>query len=187
MNFVQEYPTSTFTQITKDTPFIVEHRNGEPDVRWPTSIVLTMSEEELASIKVYPFTPFVAPEGSHTVGDPIFHRDGDGNVIQTFSTEQDAVPVPTIISDRQFFQAIALMGVITQQEALDAVRTGTIPAQMQLFVDAISDPIERFSATMLLSGAIEFRRDHPMSLALMNANGWSAQQADDLWRFAATL
>src|SRR5262245_23222468 len=46
--------------------------------------------------------------------------------------------VPAIISRRQFFQAAAGRGMITQQEALDAVRHGTIPAQMQQGIDTLS-------------------------------------------------
>lgn len=95
--------------------------------------------------------------------------------------------VPVIISDRQFFQALALQGIISELQALDAVKTGAIPAQMQVFIDAIPDSVARFSATMLLSGAVEFRRDHPLVAAFMVANGWDARQVDDLWRFAASL
>ena len=74
---------------------------------------------------------------------------------------EDAAPlesaprVPGVISDRQFFQALALppYEVITQEEALAAVRTGAIPTAMQAMSDAL--PAEaQFSATM------HYRRRH---------------------------
>lgn len=91
------------------------------------------------------------------------------------------------ISDRQFFQALALWNVITKQEALDAVKTGALPAAMQAFVDAIVDPDERFNAQMLLSGATTFERNHPLVEPFGVAFGFTHDQIDDLWRVALKL
>ena len=95
-------------------------------------------------------------------------------------------PLPTI-SDRQFFQALAMMEMITPQEALAAVRTGEVPATMQTFVDAIEDPQQRFGAQMLLSGATQFERYHPLVAQFGAAFGMDEDQIDDLWRLAASL
>lgn len=95
-------------------------------------------------------------------------------------------PVPNVISDRQFFQALAMQGVIAPEEALAAVKTGTLPAAMLAFLEPL--PAEqRFGAEMLLSGATQFMRDHPMVSMFAQALGWTEGQADDLWRFAETL
>lgn len=93
---------------------------------------------------------------------------------------------PTIITDRQFFQQLALMGVITQDEALAAVKTGAIPAALQAFIDGMPAD-QKFTAEMLVSGAVSFDRNHPMTLALAAGMGWTSQQVDDLWRAAAQL
>lgn len=96
-------------------------------------------------------------------------------------------PVPKSISDRQFFHALALMGAITQQEALDAVSIGAIPAAIMTFVNSIENADEKFAAKMLLSGAIEFRRTHPLVTQFGAAMGWTSAQIDALWITAAAL
>lgn len=96
-------------------------------------------------------------------------------------------PVPTVISDRQFFQALALSGQITQEEALAAVSTGAIPEVIRHYIDSISDPNEQFAARMLLSGATQFERHHPLVARFGYALGWSDEQIDELWRTAAAL
>ena len=40
-------------------------------------------------------------------------------------------PVPDIISDRQFFQQLAILGLINEAEALAAVGPGTMPATLR--------------------------------------------------------
>ncbi|MCW1842226.1 hypothetical protein [Prosthecomicrobium hirschii] len=95
-------------------------------------------------------------------------------------------PVPAVVSDRQFFQALAMAGLVTEAEALAAVRTGDIPAALQAVIDALPEP-ERFTATMLVSGAVEFRRDHPLVEAVRLARGMTAEAVDDLFRLAGGL
>lgn len=90
------------------------------------------------------------------------------------------------VSDRQFFQALALAGTITQAEALAAVMTGTLPAGIEAAVAALPEA-ERFAARMLLSGATTFERGHPMVAQLGAALGYDAAALDALWREAATL
>lgn len=95
-------------------------------------------------------------------------------------------PVLGMVSDRQFFHACAKVGMITQAEAL-AVKTGDIPAELQAIVDAIPDQEARFDAQMFLSGAVEFRRDHPLTEAVRLARGMTQTQVDDLFRLAGSL
>lgn len=95
--------------------------------------------------------------------------------------------VPQVISDRQFFHALAKMTVISEQEALAAVSTGTIPQAMSDIVEAIPVDSERFDAKMFLSGAIEFRRDHPLVSVFGAAMGWTDAQIDDLFTFAGAI
>ena len=95
-------------------------------------------------------------------------------------------PVPAVVSDRQFFQALAIAGLVTEAEALAAVRTGDIPAALQAVVDAMPEG-ERFAATMLVSGAVEFRRDHPLVEAVRYARGMTSDELDDLFRLAGGL
>ncbi|WP_058618621.1 hypothetical protein [Methylobacterium indicum] len=99
--------------------------------------------------------------------------------------EAAAAGLPAI-SDRQFFQALALAGAITPDAALAAVMTGRLPAPIEAAVTALP-AAERFAARMLLSGATAFERGHPMVAQLGTALGYDAAALDALWRQAATL
>jgi len=91
------------------------------------------------------------------------------------------------ISDRQFFQILAIRQMITQAEALAAVKTGDIPAALQTVVDGISDADQKFDAEMLLSGAVTFQRQHPLVNGFGPAFGMTPSDIDNLWRDAAAL
>jgi len=96
-------------------------------------------------------------------------------------------PVPEIISDRQFAQALADSDVITQAEALAFVRTGTLPDALQSAVDGIKDAATKFAAEMLLSGATSFERTHLMVGVLGQALNKSDADLDALWVLGAAL
>lgn len=107
----------------------------------------------------------------------------DAEVVAFMAPKQ---PVPEAISDRQFFHGLALRGEVTEAEALAAVRTGAVPAAFQTFIDALPAE-ERFGATMLVSGAIEFRRSHLLTVAFSQAKGWTSEATDEFWRYCASL
>lgn len=86
----------------------------------------------------------------------------EGNTPDPADEEPDTRMV-VVISDRQFFQQAAIQGFISQEDALQAVKTGFIPSALQSVINNISDPTEKFNAEMLLSGATEFRKDHPLT------------------------
>lgn len=94
--------------------------------------------------------------------------------------------VPETISDRQFFQQLAVIGAISTDEALAAVATGTLPQALQGFVDSLPSD-QKFAAKMLLVGATVFNRSHPMTDVLRQGMGWSTSQLDALWVAAAAL
>lgn len=101
-------------------------------------------------------------------------------------------PTPTTplgpISDRQFFQALALApySIITPQEALDAVKTGEIPQVMQAVIDQL--PADRqFASTMLIAGGTQFVRDNDLVAIFGASQGMNAGAIDAFWRFAQEL
>ncbi len=139
---------------------------------------------------------------------PYYVERKDGVIVGIFALEQDSAHErleqshpdlaaylsrakrPTkIISDRQFFHALALEGKITEQEAEDAVATGAIPAAMQAIVDGISDHNAKFAAKMLLKGATEFDNKHPLvtTYAAAQSPPMTDADVDALWDFASTL
>lgn len=96
-------------------------------------------------------------------------------------------PVPDAISDRQFAQALADLGVISRAEALAFVKRGEVPTDLQTKIDLIPDEEERFAVDMQVSGATIFERSHPSTVTLADALGWTSAQMDTLWRSAAAL
>lgn len=91
------------------------------------------------------------------------------------------------ITDRQFYQKAALEGFITQADALNAVQTGFIPLRLQAIVDQLSDPNQKFSAEMLLSGATIFYREHPLTDKIGEAFGMTPNQIDEYFKAAVLL
>ena len=125
-----------------------------------------------------------APSGTVFAG----YRYEGGEFIAPEPEASEPEPLAPVISDRQFFQALASppYGIITTQEALDAVKTGEIPSVMQAVIDGM--PAEQqFAATMVLAGGTEFVRDNPLVNIFGQSQGMDADAIDDFWRFAAGL
>lgn len=117
-------------------------------------------------------------------------RDATPEEIAELEADQAAStvinPVPTEISDRQFFHILAVDGLITETEALAAVKTGDAPAAFETFIASLPEG-ERFNARMLLEGATTFERRHPLTDAFGSMYGMPPEEIDDLWRRAAAL
>lgn len=95
--------------------------------------------------------------------------------------------VPQLISDRQFFQQAAVVGLITQAEALAAVQTGTVPAILMSVINGMSDEMQKFAAEMMLAGATVFDRNHPLTEGVGAALGWTSEQIDQFFMAASQL
>jgi hypothetical protein len=131
--------------------------------------------------------PMQLPNGDQVCGASPGWSNGDYKLVEISSEVPDPPdPVPEVISDRQFFQALAMNGSITQADALAAVKTGTLPPQLQSAIGAMPAD-EQFGAEMLLSGATMFERSNQMTNAMMRELGWTQENMDNLWRYAATL
>lgn len=134
-----------------------------------------------ASAGWQPAQGFAVPSATAQIGDTYLN----GQFHHPPSPEPDVI-VPQIISDRQFFQKLAMLGLITEAEALAAVKTGDVPTELQGLIDALPAD-QRFAAEMLLSGAVSFSRSHPLTLFFGQAMGWSSDQLDELWIDASKL
>jgi len=111
---------------------------------------------------------------------------------------EPAIPdpvVPPVISDRQFAQALALDGTITEAEALAWAARGELPQAMEDALDRIPDTDGlRFGARMMLAAATTYERHHPLSEQLgalltnpATGNPYDAAALDTLWTRAAAL
>lgn len=105
-------------------------------------------------------------------------------VTRTYSLVPE--PPPEVISDRQFFQRLANMSIITEDEALAAVQVGAIPAAMLAIINLMPEA-SRFAVKMLVAGATDFHRSHEDVASFLAAMNWTDAQRDQLWRDAAKL
>lgn len=124
------------------------------------------------------------PEGMVELSATLGYRDGA--LVWDVEYEVYRVPVPDAISDRQFFQILAKRGLITKEEARAAVKTGELPDVFVALIDSLPEE-ERFDAQMLIEGATEFRRVHPIVDTFAAGFGMSAADIDQLWIDAHNL
>lgn len=90
------------------------------------------------------------------------------------------------ISKRQFATQAALSGMISEAEAEAFLVANMLPAIISTFISTL--PAEQqFIARMKAVGALEYRRDDPMVLALAALKGLSATQMDAFWSAAHAL
>lgn len=104
----------------------------------------------------------------------------------TFNDPPPVSTVPFSITHWQFYQAMAIRGNITEEEALEAAGSGVIPAQMQTLIDQL--PVEQqFGAMIKIRGATTYERQHPLASLIGQLYGWDDTALDEFWTFAATL
>ena len=145
-----------------------------------TSILVTIMAGESLGALVGPIEASVPVDHGNHDYQEIQHR---GLTIKPFA------PPPEFfapLSRRQFYQILAIKGLITAEEALAAMQHGAIPEQFNRLLQSFT-PEEQFAAKMLLSGAGEFQRDHPLAEKFAEDQGLSAQQIDAIWREGASL
>jgi len=106
--------------------------------------------------------------------------------------------IPQSVSERQFHQALATWspqvgkattpggGVITEQEAIDAVSVAAPPTPIDAFIKSLPAD-QQFAATMAFAGGTVANRYAPMMEQFRVFQGWTSRQMDDLYRYAATL
>jgi hypothetical protein len=160
------------------------------EITFSYDTLLAWSDKAKADLGILPVVePGAIPAGKTVTGSTL---TDDGTAIRRVWTLADAPPfvepVPQDISDRQFFQALALRGLISNEEALAAVKTGEIPSAMSSFITVLPAD-EQFSAQMLLCGATVFERSNALVPAFMAAQTppMTSADIDALWTFAATL
>jgi hypothetical protein len=100
--------------------------------------------------------------------------------------DPSAPPIPQGLTQRQFHQALAMQGKITEQEALDAVKIGTVPSEIQFFIDTLPTD-EQFPAKMKFAVEPVVSRYDSVMEQFGKFQGWTAAEMNDFWRFAATL
>ena len=96
-------------------------------------------------------------------------------------------PVPPEISRRQFYQAAAELGYITQDEAKQAMADPTYALnQLKAKIGALAVE-DQFAAEMKLLGAVAVLRYDSLTESYLTSIGVTGKQMDDLFRHAAAL
>ncbi|MFF8799536.1 MULTISPECIES: hypothetical protein [unclassified Methylobacterium] len=112
----------------------------------------------------------------------------DGGRIEIEDFVAPPLGPPEGISDRQFAQALALDGTITEAEAPAWAARGELPDALE---DALGDIPEadgqRFGARMMLAAATSYERSLPPTEQLGALLGCDAAALDALWTRAAAL
>jgi len=94
--------------------------------------------------------------------------------------------IPSTVTRRQFFQAAAQEGLITNAEALSILATGTMPASLATAI-AMLPTASQFAAQMAILGDQNFTRSDALIVALGGAMGQTSAQIDALFVLAASL
>ncbi|QPA29264.1 hypothetical protein IR196_13735 [Brucella anthropi] len=118
-------------------------------------------------------------------GGNVYGKNWDGAAI--VSSEPEPEPIPDEISRRQFFQYLAVIGIISRAEALAAMQGGAIPAPLQSIIDQLPTEDDRFEAQMFVVGAQNFNRLHWLTDKVRQAMAWTLEQRDEFWRNAAKI
>jgi hypothetical protein len=96
-----------------------------------------------------------------------------------------ASTVPQSISDRQFFQQLAVAGIISEADAL-ASNAGVIPGPLLAIINGLPAD-QQFAAKMIVSGAVTYFRNDALTVAIGTAYGWNSDQIDAFFTAAARL
>lgn len=107
-----------------------------------------------------------------------------GNTIPPYAAPP--APVSSTISRRQFFQVLANRGLISRQEALDAVTLGSLPAAIESILESIADDDVQWNARMSFS-AQSFDRANWCVAFFGAMQNMSSADIDDIWRDGAEL
>ena len=111
--------------------------------------------------------------------------------VEVALTPGDTIPIPggiapRTISRRQFFQYLAVIHIISEEEALAAVSLGVIPPPLMAIIGMMPEQV-RFAARMLVISAQEFDVDNQMAETVRLALGWSEDQKFDFWKKASEI
>lgn len=121
------------------------------------------------------------------IDDPFKLRwDADRKDFVAYAPPPAPPVVPETISDRQFFQQLAVVNLVTQDEALAYVSAGALPKSMTDLIAKLPADAQ-FGAKMVVIGATSFFRHDPLTVQMITLYGMSAADADAFWTAAALL
>jgi len=126
---------------------------------------------------------WVASNDENGIGDLYNSETGE------FTRPEPPAPiivVPETLSYRQFFQQLAVMSIITENEAVQAVSVRALPQVFESFIASLPSD-QQFNARMLLTGSNEFNRSHPLTATFGEMLNYDSEAIDSIWINGAQL
>ncbi len=117
-------------------------------------------------------------------GKTLEQVDDDSEAVQEFESR---TAVPRTITSRQLLLGLMANDFITEQEALDAARTGAVPASIQRAFDALPTSAERVAAAITWAKMGVVERSHPLVASLAAANKMTDAQVDAFFVACAAI
>lgn len=96
------------------------------------------------------------------------------------------IPVPDLVIDRRFYWQLAIDEYITEQEALDAVGAGVIPAAIDATISTLPTE-EQFSIRLKFRALFAYELESQLADIVKTTYSWSDAVRDQFWRDAAAL
>lgn len=126
------------------------------------------------------------PAGKVVIKSEIIDQAGVPVRLLTFADAPAPRP-PESISDRQFAQQLAILGTITEAEAIAWAAKGDLPEVLRTAVASLPDDGTRFAAEMMLSSATTYERSHPMTATLGALLWYEDADLAAIWKAASLL
>lgn len=132
----------------------------------------------------------IAPPAKQDGNVRVFKNDKWGYVRIELPNEEPTEepqepPIPKTITKRQFWQQLANMQLITKQEALAMMISGTLPPEFDALVSALDEEAE-FKARMQLA-TNDYERSNEYVAAFAAMREMTAEQVDVIWKQGALL
>lgn len=102
------------------------------------------------------------------------------NMVWMTEPRVKVVEIPDEISRRQFFQQLAAEEIISEDDALQAMSVGAIPAPLMAIISKLPASAQ-FDTKMLVMGASTFKINHPMTETAREFLGWSVDRKERFW------
>jgi len=178
-------PAATADPVSSSSSNITDRR------AWRSTQIIDTTTSNIVNVVEYPTAPANPPPGFGPNIIAVLAPNGaDTSWTWTGTTlvppAPPPAPVPQAISRRQFFQQLAVQAIITQADAISAIKVGAIPSPLQTLINALPSD-QQFAATMMITGAADFMRAHPLTISIGTAYGMTTTQIDQFFQAAAAL
>lgn len=127
--------------------------------------------------------PIYLPNGD-VVYAPSLDTEYNGYMLVQWMMDPPPPAVPEFITRRQCALQLLAIGMISDNEAVEMVRSGIPPASVQAYINAMPSQADRTRAEIDFA-ASAYYRSNPLLIAMMEANGSTPEDIDAFFIAAA--